>query len=929
MAILPHPTAPATSSRTRCASCARSSHAAGRVRRRAATARSPRPRSSTSRCSRAATVGARPALPGLRRPRRRARPALGHDRPDRARRRDALRDVRSAAALLLRRAASTARCARTAGSRASSCRPGIELVGAPVPGGDRRGAHRPLPGARGDRAARVPHRPRRRGAVPAAARPGGRRRRPPASACCASWPPATSWARARARRAAASTTRRRAAPRVARLRGGPEVLDERRATARRRSACCARLRAALRARRWRDRLIIDLGLVRDLGYYTGAVFEVYDPGLGHAARRRRPLRRPARALRPLAARGRLRASSIDGLHVALARAERQCAEPDDRRAARRAVRRDARPARPARHRHLRGALERPQAALRATSGIVTMRPSDVPTYVEAGAADIGITGKDVLTEQAEPRTSTSCSTSATARCTMVLAHATGDRSRRLEALRRLGVMRVATKYPRIAAAPLRGDRPPGRDRRGQGLGRARAAHRPRRGDRRPHRDRDARCARTASSSARRSSSSTARLIANPVAHKLKAQAIDELVERLRPCGLSAFALIERGGRRRGRGRRGGRARARAPAALRRATGSRRSSPASAPSGDAAVRELTARARPRGTEPSRCASPRTSSTSRPRSCAPTSRPASRSRSRTSPPSRARALGDDAEIAPAAGSAGRLSASCRCAVPRSTCPGGRAPYPSTVVMGAVTARVAGVERDRRLHAARPGRRRQPRRPRRVRAVRGRRGLPRWAAPRRSPRSRTGPRRSPRVDVIVGPGNLYVQEAKRQVSGRRSGIDGFAGPADLLVVADAAADPRVVALDLLAQAEHGAGRARRATSARRPTLLAVAEQASALAAERSTVADAPLAVVAAPRPATPRSPSPTRSRPSTSSSSAPRAEALRAARAQRGRVFVGSRERHRVRRLRRRLQPRAAHRRRRALRLRAARRATSAAA
>ena len=59
---------------------------------------------------------------------------------------------------------------------------------------------------------------------------------------------------------------------------------------------------------------------------------------------------------------------------------------------------------------------------------------------------------------------------------------------------------------------------------------------------------------------------------------------------------------------------------------------------------------------------------------------------------------------------------------------------------------------------------------------------------------------------VDVIVGPGNVYVQEAKRQVSGR-VGIDGFAGPSDLLVLASAGADPRLVALDLLAQAEHGA--------------------------------------------------------------------------------------------------------------------------
>jgi histidinol dehydrogenase len=60
---------------------------------------------------------------------------------------------------------------------------------------------------------------------------------------------------------------------------------------------------------------------------------------------------------------------------------------------------------------------------------------------------------------------------------------------------------------------------------------------------------------------------------------------------------------------------------------------------------------------------------------------------------------------------------------------------------------------------------------------------------------------------VDVIVGPGNLYVQEAKRQVS-HRVGIDGFAGPSDLVVVASDDADAELVALDLRAQAEHGEG-------------------------------------------------------------------------------------------------------------------------
>jgi histidinol dehydrogenase len=62
-------------------------------------------------------------------------------------------------------------------------------------------------------------------------------------------------------------------------------------------------------------------------------------------------------------------------------------------------------------------------------------------------------------------------------------------------------------------------------------------------------------------------------------------------------------------------------------------------------------------------------------------------------------------------------------------------------------------------------------------------------------------------PRADVIVGPGNLYVQEAKRQLGGQ-VGIDGFAGPSDLVLVATGEVDPRPLALDLLAQAEHGSG-------------------------------------------------------------------------------------------------------------------------
>jgi ATP phosphoribosyltransferase len=80
--------------------------------------------------------------------------------------------------------------------------------------------------------------------------------------------------------------------------------------------------------------------------------------------------------------------------------------------------------------------------------LVTMRPSDVPTYVEAGAADVGITGKDVLLEQHD-RVVYELLDLGFGRCRMVLAGRKGDKSLG-ESQRRLGMMRIATKYPRTA-----------------------------------------------------------------------------------------------------------------------------------------------------------------------------------------------------------------------------------------------------------------------------------------------------------------------------------------------------------------------------------------------------------------------------------------------------------------------------------------------
>ena len=82
------------------------------------------------------------------------------------------------------------------------------------------------------------------------------------------------------------------------------------------------------------------------------------------------------------------------------------------------------------------------------AGIVTMRPSDVPTYVEHGSADIGITGKDVLLEQSD-RAVYELLDLGFGRCRMVVAAQEGGDPIG-SALRRLGRVRIATKYPRIA-----------------------------------------------------------------------------------------------------------------------------------------------------------------------------------------------------------------------------------------------------------------------------------------------------------------------------------------------------------------------------------------------------------------------------------------------------------------------------------------------
>jgi ATP phosphoribosyltransferase len=166
----------------------------------------------------------------------------------------------------------------------------------------------------------------------------------------------------------------------------------------------------------------------------------------------------------------------------------------------------------------------------ADVGVITMRPSDVPTYVEHGAADLGITGKDVLLEQDE-RAVYELLDLGFGSCRMVVAARRGDDALG-ESLRRLGRVRVATKYPRIATrhftdtgrqaevvevkgsvelAPLTGLV--------DGIVDLTASGRT--------------LAENDLEVVEEIGACTARLIANPVAHKLKADRIDAVVERIR------------------------------------------------------------------------------------------------------------------------------------------------------------------------------------------------------------------------------------------------------------------------------------------------------------------------------------------------------------------------------------------------------------
>lgn len=176
-----------------------------------------------------------------------------------------------------------------------------------------------------------------------------------------------------------------------------------------------------------------------------------------------------------------------------------------------------------------------------------------------------------------------------------------------------------------------------------------------------------------------------------------------------------------------------------------------------------------------------------------------------------------------------------------------PGGRAAYPSSVLMCAIPARAAGVERVALASPPGPDGKVNPLvlaaaelcGVEEIYAMGGAQAVFALAY---------GTETIAPVDVIAGPGNAWVREAKRAVSGQ-VGIDSLAGPSELMLVAGDGTDPEWAALDLCAQAEHGAEGPLVAVAVEEALLEAVAAATERVAAERPGIGDAPLALVQVP--------------------------------------------------------------------------------
>ena len=189
-----------------------------------------------------------------------------------------------------------------------------------------------------------------------------------------------------------------------------------------------------------------------------------------------------------------------------------------------------------------------------------------------------------------------------------------------------------------------------------------------------------------------------------------------------------------------------------------------------------------------------------------------------------------------------------------VERAACyvPGGTASYPSSVLMNAIPAQVAGV--DRIVLAMPPGRIGAGNT--KTLAAAGLIGcteIYRIGGVQAIAALAFGTRTIPKVDTVVGPGNLFVMLAKREVFGRVN-IDMFAGPSEILVIADDTAEARLVAMDLMSQAEHDAmasailvTTSRDLAEAARAELLSILENHPRAAIARESLSRYSLAIIA----------------------------------------------------------------------------------
>jgi histidinol dehydrogenase len=176
-----------------------------------------------------------------------------------------------------------------------------------------------------------------------------------------------------------------------------------------------------------------------------------------------------------------------------------------------------------------------------------------------------------------------------------------------------------------------------------------------------------------------------------------------------------------------------------------------------------------------------------------------------------------------------------------------PGGRAAYPSSVLMAVLAARAAGVGRialatppgpEGLVHSVTLA----------AAALCGVEEIYAMGGAQAIFALAYGTQTIDPVDVIAGPGNSWVQEAKRLVYGT-VGIDSFAGPSELMIIAGHDIEPEWAALDLCAQAEHGSDGALLVAATEEHVLEAVAEATERAAAARPGVGEAPLALVHVP--------------------------------------------------------------------------------